>query len=277
MSAAKGVNDRLSQALLTHAASKVPTVTIYFWVVKILTTGMGESASDFSVKNFGPVAVGVAGIALTVSLVLQFRAARYYPWIYWTAIAMVSLFGTMAADIPHFLGVPLYITTSLYFSALIVIFWVWRSRAGTLSFDTINTRSREGFYWASVIATFALGTALGDLAARIGGAGFLVAGLTFTVAILIPVAARHWAGLNAVAAFWAAYVLTRPLGASFADWMAVPVKHGGLGLGAGLVAALWGMAIVGFLTYLAVSRTRTTGTTRRLGENARDAKPGPAL
>ena len=260
MSEARGVDNLAGRALLAQAVSKVPEVTAYFWVVKILTTGMGEAASDFSVKSFGPVAVGVAGIAFIFSLVVQFRAARYYPWIYWTAIVMVSIFGTMAADIPHFLGVPLGITTSFYFIALIIIFSVWRSREGTLSFGSINTRSREGLYWASVIATFALGTALGDLAARIDGMGFLAAGLAFTVVILIPVAARRWASLNAVAAFWAAYVITRPLGASFADWMAVPVTHGGVGLGAGLVALVWTVAILGFLTYMAMARTRTPDT-----------------
>lgn len=237
---------------LRYAASKVPEVTVYFWVIKILTTGMGEAASDFLVKTIGPVAVALAGVAFVASLVVQFRAKRYSMWTYWSAIVMVSVFGTMAADIPHRLGVPLPVTSAFYLIVLIVIFWAWYAREGTLSFEAIDSRRREAFYWASVMATFALGTAIGDLTARWWG-GFLVAGLVFAVVILLPAAAHRFAGLNSVAAFWIAYILTRPLGASFADWMGVPAKHGGLGLGAGIVALCWSVAIVAVLAYVGLA------------------------
>jgi uncharacterized membrane-anchored protein len=241
---------------LKHAASKVPEVTMYFWVIKVLTTGMGEAASDFLVKNVGPVAVGLAGLAFAVSLIVQFRAKRYSTWIYWSAIVMVSVFGTMAADIPHFLGVPVAATSAFYLIALVAIFWAWYAKEGTLSFEAIDSRGREAFYWASVMATFALGTAIGDLTARLWG-GFLVAGLVFAGLIVLPAAAHRWAGLNSVAAFWIAYILTRPLGASFADWMAVPAKHRGLGLGTGVVTGCWSLAILAVLTYVALGRKGT--------------------
>lgn len=265
-------NDRRTGAVPLF--SKVPEVTGYFWAVKVLTTGMGEAASDFSVRSIGPAAVVLAAVAFAVSLVVQFRAVRYHPWVYWTAIVMVSVFGTMAADIPHFLGVPLAFTASFYLAVLVAVFWIWRSREGTLSFATVNTRSREAFYWASVVATFALGTALGDLAARLGGMGFLVAGLLFAVLILVPVAARRWAGLNSVLAFWAAYAITRPLGASFADWMAVPTIHGGLGLGTGPVTALWTVAILGVLTTMALTRRPGPPSASGPPSTAGAARPG---
>lgn len=242
------------------ALGKVPQVTVSFWVLKILTTGMGEAASDYLVKTAGALAVIIAALTFAGVLVAQLRSARYSPTRYWGAIVMVSIFGTMAADIPHFLGVPLAVTSSVYLITLLAVFWFWHRREGTLLFDSVDSRPRELFYWASVIATFALGTALGDLMAHIGGMGFLVAGLVFFVIILIPLAACRWAGLSGVAAFWSAYVVTRPLGASFADWMAVPAKHGGLGLGAGPVAALWTVAILLVAAFIGVRRRRERTT-----------------
>jgi uncharacterized membrane-anchored protein len=239
---------------IATAVNKVPEVTVAFWVLKILTTGMGEAASDFSVKTFGPVAVVVAGLMFAGALVTQLRTRRYRPLLYWWTIAMVGVFGTMAADVPHFLGIPLAVTSGSYLLVLVLVFLWWRAREGTLSFGAINTRSRELFYWAAVVATFALGTALGDLVAQVGRMGFLVAGLVFTAVILVPVLARRLGRLNPVLTFWSAYIVTRPLGASFADWMAVPARHGGLGLGAGPVTGLWVLAIVAVPAGLAVRR-----------------------
>jgi uncharacterized membrane-anchored protein len=236
--------------------SKVPQVTIAFWVVKILTTGMGEAASDFLVKKAGAVAVLLAALIFAATVTVQVRAIRYSPWKYWLTIVMISIFGTMAADIPHFLGVPLAVTSSTYLIALMLVFWFWYKRERTLSFQSIDSRARELFYWAAVVATFALGTALGDLTAHIANMGFLVAGLVFSALILIPLGARRWAGLSAVAAFWSAYVVTRPLGASFADWMAVPARHAGLGLGTGTVTVLWTAAIVATLALMGLRARR---------------------
>jgi uncharacterized membrane-anchored protein len=248
------------------AASKVPIVTASFWVLKILTTGMGEAASDALVRAFGGIAVAITAVALVASFVAQFRASRYVPWIYWLAVAMVGVVGTMAADLPHFLGIPLWVISAGYLLAVLAIFAVWYRLEGTLSFSGITGGRREAFYWAAVVATFALGTAVGDLTAQTWGLGNLVSGIMFAVLIVLPVVARRWFGLGAVAAFWISYVLTRPLGASFADWMGSPPFRGGLGIEMALVAALWALAIAGFVAYLAVTG-RNRGTEREILED----------
>jgi uncharacterized membrane-anchored protein len=261
---------RGDQSTARDVVNKVPYVTAYFWIIKILTTGMGEAASDSAVRYGGPVAVAVAFVAFAGSLVLQFRTRRYIAWVYWLAIAMVSVFGTMAADIPHRLGISLWATSGAYLVAVVVIFGIWRRLEGTLSFTAIDNRRREIFYWAAVLATFALGTAVGDLTARTWGLGFLVAGVMFAILITLPGIASRWLGLNSVLAFWVAYVLTRPLGASFADWMGSPVKRGGLGMGSVLVTICWTVAIVGFVVYLGFSRKD-----RSPGRQGDDAGPVP--
>jgi uncharacterized membrane-anchored protein len=238
-----------------HSASKVPEVTVYFWIIKVLTTGMGETASDFLAHMFGPIpAVGLGGLALVAALAVQFAVRRYVAWIYWTAIVMVSVFGTMAADVLHVgLGVPYALSTPFFMVALAAVFALWYRTEGTLSIHSIHTRRREAFYWATVLATFALGTAAGDLSATIG-LGYLGSAVLYAVAIAVPAIAHRWGGLNAVAAFWTAYVITRPLGASVADWMALGHSRGGLALGLGPVTLSWTVAILGFVGYLAVSR-----------------------
>jgi uncharacterized membrane-anchored protein len=233
--------------------SKVPAVTATFWGLKILTTGMGEAASDALVRWGGIVAVAVT---VAASFVVQFRAERYVPVVYWLAVAMVGVFGTMAADIPHFLGIPLWITSAGYLLAVLGIFAVWYRLEGTLSFASITRGRREAFYWAAVVATFALGTAVGDLTADSWHLGNFVSGLLFCGLIALPVLACRWFGLNYVAAFWTAYVLTRPLGASFADWMGGPTFRGGLGVPTALVAVLWGLAILGVAAYVVITDRR---------------------
>lgn len=254
---------RRRATLATHVASKVPEVTVYFWVIKVLTTGMGETASDFLAQKLGPVpAVGLGGVALAASLTLQLTARRYVAWIYWTAIVMVSVFGTMAADVLHVgLGVPYTVSTSFFMLALAVVFGLWYASERTLSIHSIHTRRRELFYWATVLATFALGTAAGDLSATVG-LGYLGSAVLYAVAIAVPAVLHRWNALNAVAAFWSAYVITRPLGASVADWMALGHARGGLGLGLGPVTLSWTVAIVGFVAYLAVSRDDVRDTPR---------------
>jgi uncharacterized membrane-anchored protein len=238
-----------------QAASKVPEVTVYFWIIKVLTTGMGETASDFLAHLLGPIpAVGLGGIALVAALAVQFAARRYVAWIYWTAIVMVSVFGTMAADVLHIgLGVPYALSTPFFMAALAVVFVLWYRSERTLSIHSIHTRRREAFYWAAVLATFALGTAAGDLSATIG-LGYLGSAVLYAVAIAVPALAHRAGRMNAVLAFWSAYVITRPLGASIADWMAVSHTRGGLALGLGPVTLSWTVAILGFVGYLAVSR-----------------------
>ena len=242
------VDGRPSQSTLL----KVPVVTAWFWVVKILTTGFGEVASDALMHGFGAVAAIVIGLALIASLFWQFRSDGYRPAVYWTAVVMVAIFGTMAADVPHSLGVPLWATSIGYLVAVVLVFALWYRTQGTLSFSSIVTPYAEGFYWAAVLATFALGTAVGDLTADTWGWGNLASGLISAALITVPYAGVRWAGLPAVAGFWIGYVVTRPLGASFADWMSLPTAHGGLGLGAPLVSLMWAIPMIGLIAVLAV-------------------------
>jgi uncharacterized membrane-anchored protein len=239
-----------------HALSKVPEVTVYFWIIKVLTTGMGEAASDFLSHRLDPkIAVGLGAVGLAASLAAQFSVRKYVAWVYWTAVVMVSVFGTMAADVLHVgLGIPYLVSTAVFLVALAVIFATWYTTERTLSIHSIHTRRRELFYWATVLATFALGTAAGDMTAVTLSLGFFASGVMFAVAIAVP-AVAHWRfALNAIAAFWFAYIITRPVGASFADWMAVAPGRGGLGLGYGPVSLGWTIVILGFVGYLSVSR-----------------------
>ncbi len=232
---------------------KVPEVTVAFWVIKVLTTGMGEATSDYLVHQLNPaVAVALGAVGLAVALVLQFGAPRYRPWIYWLAVMMVAIFGTMAADFLHVeLGIPYLVSTIFFAVVLAAVFGIWYATERTLSIHTINTRRREAFYWLTVMSTFALGTAAGDMTAVTLHLGYLVSGVMFAGLIAVPAVAHRWAGLNAIAAFWFAYILTRPLGASFADWVAQPHSRGGLNWGLGSVSI--GLAVViaiavGYLT-----------------------------
>jgi uncharacterized membrane-anchored protein len=243
-------------AAARHGLSKVPQITVFFWIVKVLTTGQGEATADWLFFRYGAViAGGLGAIGLVVALVLQFRARRYVAWIYWLAVDMVSVFGTMAADGLHIkLGVPYDVSTPFFAIVLAVIFVVWHATEKTLSIHSIYTWRREAFYWATVMTTFALGTALGDLTAVTFRLGYLTSGVLFAVVIAVP-AVAHWGlGMNSVLAFWFAYIVTRPLGASFADWLGVSHSLGGLGLGRGLVSLISTVIIIGFVGYLAVTR-----------------------
>jgi uncharacterized membrane-anchored protein len=213
-------------------AAKVPEITALFWLIKILTTGMGEAASDGLGETslvLGGI-VGVGGFAL--ALWLQLRSRRYHAPTYWFAVSMVAVFGTILADVLHVAtGLSYWITSAFYAAIVVTLFTWWHRSEGTLSIHHIDTRRRERFYWATVIATFALGTAVGDLTGLTLHLGFLPAGLLFVVAICVPFAAWR-GGVNGTLCFWVAYVLTRPLGASFADWVGKDHSIGG-GLGVG--------------------------------------------
>ncbi|MFI6470026.1 hypothetical protein ACIBL5_07145 [Streptomyces sp. NPDC050516] len=239
--------------------SKVPAVTAAFWIVKVLTTGMGETASDYLGRTLGPVPAGALGLAgLVVALVAQFRSDRYRPWTYWSAIVMVSVFGTMAADVVHVVaGIPYTVSATAFTLALAAVLIAWYVSERTLSIHSIRTRRREVFYWATVLATFALGTAVGDLTAGTLKLGYLASGLLFSGLIAVPALSGRYLGLNAVAAFWWAYVLTRPLGASFADWMGVPTTRAGLGWGTGPVTLALVIPIAALVAYLAATHKDT--------------------
>lgn len=247
---------RIEQLFTTdrrHPFSKVPEVTAFFWIVKALTTAMGESTSDFLVHSLVPeIAVVLGGIAFCVALYIQFGKDRYVPWAYWLAVAMVGVFGTMAADVLHVgLGVPYIASTVFYAIVLAAVFRVWFVSEGTLSIHSITTPRRELFYWAAVLATFALGTAAGDLTAVTFGLGYFGSILLFLAIIAIPAIGYFRFGMNSILAFWFAYVVTRPVGASVADWLAVSSARGGLALGTGPVSLVLAAAIAGFVYYLA--------------------------
>lgn len=234
---------------------KVPQVGLLFWVIKLCTTAMGESTSDFLVFHFNPYASVILGfVAFLVVLWRQFRARKYIPWLYWLTVLMVAIFGTMAADVTHVvLGVPYLVSTIAFAVALAVIFYLWQRMEGTLSIHSITTTRREVFYWATVLATFALGTAAGDLFAYSLNLGFLTAGMVFAVIFAIPAIGYWLFKWNPIFSFWFAYVLTRPLGASFADWTGKTPAVGGLGWGDGPVAAVLAILIIICVGYLQVT------------------------
>jgi uncharacterized membrane-anchored protein len=235
-------------------AAKVPEITVLFWAIKVLTTGTGEAASDYLAKVSLVLAAGIGVIGFAAGMWLQFRSVRYRPVVYWFAVLMVAVFGTMAADALHVvLGVPYVASTVFYAVALAVVLVLWRRTEGTLSIHSITTRRRETWYWLTVLLTFALGTAAGDLTAFVLHLGYLGSAVLFAVAIVVPALAWR-AGLNPVAAFWTAYVLTRPLGASLADWLGKPSALGGLAVGDGVVSALATVLIAVLVGYVAIAR-----------------------
>ncbi len=248
-------------------AAKVPQITVLFWAIKLLTTGMGEAASDFLGKESLVLAglVGVLGLAVTMWL--QLRSRRYVAPIYWLAVLMVAVFGTMAADVLHVvLSVPYLFSTIFYAIVLAVVFTLWRRSEGTLSIHSIVTPRRERFYWLTVLATFALGTAAGDLTAATLGLGFFRSAILFAVLMLVPLIGWRL-GVSPVLTFWTAYVLTRPLGASFADWFGKPHRLTGLGWGDGTVTGLAAIVFVLLVAWVTVFRH---GEQEPLGEPAPD-------
>jgi uncharacterized membrane-anchored protein len=241
-----------------HGALRVPQITVLFWVIKGLSTAMGESTSDYLVNTISPVVAVLIGFAgFVAAMIIQFRMRQYVAWAYWLAVVMVGVFGTMVADVLHVgFGVPYELSASLFAVLLTVNFFVWRRTEGTLSIHSIDTPRREVFYWLTVIATFALGTALGDLTAVDFHLGYFLSAVVFAVAIAIPAIGFATRILNPVVAFWIAYVLTRPLGASLADWLGKPQQVGGLGMGSGVVSLLLTTVIAVLVAYLSLAQTR---------------------
>ena len=240
-----------------------PRITSAFWIVKVLSTGMGEACSDFLAHRFGSIPAGAIGaVILLIPLVIQLRSGRYRPWVYWSAVSAVAVTGTMAADGLHIeLGLPYAATTVLYAVILAAILLGWYRSEGTLSIHSITTARREWFYWGTVMATFALGTAVGDLCAVTLHIGYLGSGLLFAGVIAVPALAHRFLALNAVFAFWFAYVITRPLGASFADWLDMPRAVGGRGFGDGPVALVGVVLVAAGVVYIAAAHKRSAAVT----------------
>ena len=239
----------------TPVAAKVPEIIFLFWVVKILTTAGGEATSDY-LKTWGNIGGGGTEAALFVmGFALQFGTRRYRAFAYWFFAYAIAIFGTGVSDFLHLdVGIPYAGTTLLWAFVLSTVFLVWNRTEGTLSIHSITTMRRECFYWATVLATFALGTALGDFTATSLGLGYMASGILFGVVILIPAVAWWRLGMNGVAAFWFAYVVTRPLGASFADYISKPPNTSGIGFGDGPTAALFTVAVAVLVLYLSIAR-----------------------
>ena len=233
---------------------KVPAVRPYFWVVKLLTTAMGEAVSDYLVNDVNKyLAVVVGFVVFVAAMVWQFRTPVYRTWPYWSAVAMVAVFGTMCADVMHIvLGLPYTVSTTFYAVCLAATFVIWYRTEGTLDIHSIVPGRREVFYWLAVIFTFAMGTAVGDLTAHTLHLGYLASAFLFTALICVPLIAWRL-GANPVLTFWVAYVLTRPIGASFADYFGMPKSISGMGLGHGTVSIVTLILVLASFSYLSRS------------------------
>jgi uncharacterized membrane-anchored protein len=244
--------------------NKVPEVTIYFWIIKILCTTVGETAADYLATNLNlglTRTTYITGSLLIVTLVFQFRARRYVPAIYWLAVVLISVVGTQITDnlVDNF-GVTLPTTTIVFSIALAITFGAWYASERTLSIHTIYTTRREGFYWTAILFTFALGTAAGDLMAERLALGYWLSAVVFAAMIAAVTVAHYAFKLNAVLAFWIAYILTRPLGASIGDELSQARKDGGLGLGTTVTSVIFLATILVVVVYLSITRKDATET-----------------
>lgn len=246
--------------LATGMLNKVPEVTLAFWFIKIMSTTVGETGADYLAVHVGLGTAATGGImaALLIAMLLvQLRAGRYVPWIYWVTVVLVSVVGTQITDaLTDGLDISLYLSTSLFSVLLAVIFAIWYAVEGTLSIHTIVTRRRELFYWAAILFTFALGTAAGDLATEALSLGFNIGVLVFSLLIAL-VTGAYYLGGNAVLTFWIAYILTRPLGASLGDLLSQPRDYGGFGLGTILTSVAFLIVIAGLVTFLSFTSKPT--------------------
>ncbi len=238
--------------------NKVPEITLYFWIIKILCTTVGETAADFLNVNLNLGLTGttlVMGVLLIITLVFQFKSSRYVPGIYWFAVVLISVVGTLITDnLTDNLGVSLQLTTIVFAIALALTFILWYASEKTLSVHKINSVRREGFYWLAILFTFALGTASGDLLAETLKVGYFYSALIFAGAIALVFMAHKLFNLNAVLSFWLAYILTRPLGASIGDELSQSATDGGLGLGTVITSVLFLSAILVTVVYLAITK-----------------------
>jgi uncharacterized membrane-anchored protein len=251
-----------THSLIRTTLNKVPEITLWFWIIKVLATTVGETGADY--LNF-TLGFGLGNTSLVVSALLaitlaaQMRARRCMQPLYWLVVVLVSVVGTLLTDnlVDH-LGVPLQVLTPLFTVALVATFAAWYAREKTLSMHHIDTASREGWYWLAILLTFALGTAAGDLVAETLQLGYLNSSVMFAAAIGLVALAHYGFRLGAVTAFWIAFVLTRPLGASLGDWLSQPATNGGLGLG----TVTTSFAFLGAILSLVILSTLTRSNTR---------------
>lgn len=249
--------NRMNNSQAMRMLSKVPEITLYFWVIKVLCTTVGETASDFLNVNLNLGLTGtsiIMGILLAVVLFFQFRSKKYTPSLYWVTVVLISIFGTLVTDnLTDSMGVPLEVSTIIFSVLLAMTFVVWHAKEKTLAIHSILTTRREAFYWLAILFTFALGTATGDLMAESLGLGYLVTG--FIVCGVIALASIAWRlGLNSILAFWIIYIMTRPLGASLGDYLSQSPKYGGLGLGPTVTSVIFLLAILGTVIFLSITK-----------------------
>jgi uncharacterized membrane-anchored protein len=242
---------------LSHLLNKVPEVTLWFWVIKVLCTTVGETFADYLNETLGfglTNTTVVMSCGLVLAMWWQFRRRRYVPATYWLAVVLVSVVGTLVTDnLTDRWGVSLVLSTSVFAVLLAAVFLIWYRAEGTISIHSIRTTKRESFYWAAILTTFALGTAAGDLVSEKLSLGYGTAVAVFIGAILLVIACRRVFGLAADTAFWAAYILTRPLGGSVGDYLSNARSDGGAGLGTTGTSIVFLTVIVGVVAYLAYS------------------------
>ncbi|MDR2007612.1 MAG: hypothetical protein LBQ34_01400 [Alphaproteobacteria bacterium] len=241
----------------TTMLNKVPAITIFFWIIKVLCTTVGETVSDFLNVNLGFGLSGtsvVMGIVLAVALGVQFAYNKYVPWIYWLVVVLISVFGTLLTDnLTDNMGIPLQYSTIFFSICLMLVFLAWYASEKTLSIHSIFTRKREAFYWLAILFTFALGTATGDLLAEGLALGYATTGL-IVCGIILVIAILWRLGLNGVLSFWIIYIMTRPLGASLGDYLSQTTENGGLGLGASITSLIFLAAILITIIFLSLSK-----------------------
>jgi uncharacterized membrane-anchored protein len=259
--------DELKNTRSSDIWNKVPAVTLAFWIIKVMSTTVGETGADYLAVHVGlgaAITDAIMSSLLIAALLMQLRVRRYVPGIYWLTVVLVSIVGTQITDaLTDGFGVSLYTSTAVFAAALATTFAIWYGVERTLSIHTIYTTRREIFYWSAVLLTFALGTAAGDLATEELGLGFNLGVFVFG-ALIAAIAAAYTVGANAVMTFWLAYILTRPLGASLGDLMSQAKTYGGLGLGTIYTS-------LGFLTVIATLVALASFGAPSSGQRARPA------
>jgi uncharacterized membrane-anchored protein len=250
--------------------NRVPKVTVDFWLIKLMAVTVGETAADFLNMNLG-LGLSTTSMLMTgfllAALVLQFAQKKYVPWIYWLAVVLISVVGTLITDnLVDDLGVSLETSTLVFAVALAATLAVWYAVEKTLSIQTIYTTRREGFYWLAILLTFALGTAAGDLAAEGLGLGYLTAGLMYGAIIAVVAFAYYVLNMNGILAFWLAYILTRPMGASFGDLLSQSSADGGLGFGTVVTSVLFLTCIAATVVYMTSTRDGDVIVADEVGE-----------
>jgi uncharacterized membrane-anchored protein len=249
--------------------NKVPEATAIFWIIKLLSTTVGETGADYLAVGvgLGTLITSLVCAALLIAVLgLQIRARSYVPWTYWLTVVLVSIVGTQITDaLTDGLSISLYVSAPVFAICLAVVFLAWYRAEGTLSINSINTRPREFFYWAAILVTFALGTAAGDLATEALGLGFAL-GIVVFGGLIALTAFAYYVGAGSVSTFWIAYILTRPLGASLGDLLSQAKTYGGLGWGSIGTSVVFLSVIIALVIFISLQHASRTRSLHAVGE-----------